>query len=299
MTVVALVPPNEGIHATLSNSGLSRVMVGPPFEQMATIHRLPESIALSAAYKATGLFELRPDDPMLLPFEGNGVDTTWRLEMPKGANRFDYATLYDVLFTVHYTALEDRDYRTKVLDSMGQDSEGFVRTSAVRYFSLHNDFADEWYHLLNPVPGLSEDKYWNPATQAEADGKPQRPYVVALDLNLTDFVPNEERRSIKKVALAMQTADGQEGQDWCLPVQAVLGSSGGKTELRIDRFLGSLDGLSGRQPYGKWVFSFGNQCGPSQTTVAPPTVDLANELKKRVKDFWLIIEYDAAVHYNR
>ncbi len=217
----------------------------------------------------------------------------------KGANRFNYDTLYDVLFTIHYTALEDRDYRAKLLDAMGQDDEGYLRTAGVRYFSLRNDFADQWYQFLNPVVGLTEDKYWNPAGQLDAYGKPQRPYIVTFDLNLTDFVPNEEKRRIKKVTLAMQTADGQEGQDWCLPVQAALGNSGGKTELRIDRFAGTVDGLNGRQPYGRWVLSLLKQCGDPQSTLAPPTIDLANELKKRVKDLWLIIEYDAAVYYNR
>ena len=90
ISVFALIPPNEGIHATLSNPGISHVMVGEPFEARSIVQRLPESVAISSPRGGTGLFELRPDDPMLFPFEGSGVQTTWTLEMDKGANRFDY-----------------------------------------------------------------------------------------------------------------------------------------------------------------------------------------------------------------
>src|SRR5205823_15053880 len=114
----------EGIHATLSTGGLSRVVVGPPFDTPRVIQRLPESISVTTASNGTGLFELRLDDPILLPFEGNGVETTWRLELPKGANRFDFTTLVDVLLTVRYTALEDRGFRRKVLRAMGADNDG-------------------------------------------------------------------------------------------------------------------------------------------------------------------------------
>ncbi len=88
LTVVALVPPTEGIHATLSNSGISRVMTGEPFEEPTVIYRLPEAIAISSPFNSSGLFELNPQDPMLLPFEGSGVATDWRLEMPKGGQPF-------------------------------------------------------------------------------------------------------------------------------------------------------------------------------------------------------------------
>src|SRR5262245_11230290 len=33
ISVIALIPPVEGIHATLSNTGVSRVIAGPPFDQ--------------------------------------------------------------------------------------------------------------------------------------------------------------------------------------------------------------------------------------------------------------------------
>jgi hypothetical protein len=301
VTVLALIPPNEGIHATLSNAGISRVMVGGLWEQLSTIYRLPESVALSGPSKAIGLFELHPNDPMLFPFEGSGVATTWRLEMPKGANRFDFATLYDVLVTIRYTAQEDRDYRAKVLEGMKQDDEGFVDTEAVRYFSLRHDFADQWYHLLNPVLGKLPEEYWDPAAQETANGKPQKPYTMALDVKTSDFVPNEDRRTIKKVTLAVQMAESHESKDLTLPLAVCFGGKKPNVELKNDRITTPVEGLSGKSPYGRWILSAGVGCGVQETT--PQTggtlATMLRDLKEQVRDLWLIVEYKAKVHYNK
>jgi hypothetical protein len=71
---------------------------GGPFETV-TLRRDPESIAFTAPVNATGLFDLEPEGNLLLPFEGMGVDTIWRLELPKPANPIDYQSIADVLLT--------------------------------------------------------------------------------------------------------------------------------------------------------------------------------------------------------
>lgn len=177
LTAVALIPPVEGIHATLSNSGLSRVMV-PPFDQPRVIQRLPESIAVSAANNGTGLFELRLDDPILLPFEGSGVETTWTLEMPKGSNRFDYETLMDILFTVRYTAMEDLSYRDKVVKQLAKTVTGSSS------FGLRTTFPDEWYDLHNPDFADQKEYGYDP-------GKIHPPYEMEFEIRKSDFPPNE------------------------------------------------------------------------------------------------------------
>jgi len=67
LTMVALIPPNQGIRATLTSSGLSRVVTGKDVFQTAVIRREPESVALSAPVNATGLFDLQADGDVLLP----------------------------------------------------------------------------------------------------------------------------------------------------------------------------------------------------------------------------------------
>lgn len=299
VSIVALIPPTEGVHATLSNPGISRVMTGSPWEQYSTIYRLPESVALSGASKATGLFELNANDPMLFPFEGNGVASTWRLEMPKGANRFDYNSLYDVLLTIRYTALDDSEYRRKVLDDLGQTDEGFVKTGAVRYFSMRNSFPDQWYQLLNPIIG--QEQYWDPRSGEPSGGNPQLPYTMVADLKPTDFVPNEDRRRIKKVTLAMQIADGEEFEnEWCVPISLNFGGNKSNVfaQLKNTQVTSEIDGFTGRQPYGPWVLAFGRSCDVGGSEL-PTMRDHAELLSERVQDLWLIVEYEASVHYNR
>ena len=81
---------------------------------------------------------------MLLPFEGNGVDTRWEFCLPKAANPIDYSTIADVLLSVEYTALHSAAYQQRVQRDLGPE------TSADRYFSFRQEFADAWYDLHNP-----------------------------------------------------------------------------------------------------------------------------------------------------
>ncbi|HEY7495287.1 MAG TPA: hypothetical protein VIH59_29800, partial [Candidatus Tectomicrobia bacterium] len=120
-SVVALIPPIQGIHATLSTAGVSRVVIGPDIFQTVPIRRDPELVALTSPMNASGVFELEAQSSgMLLPFEGSGVDTTWELRMPKAANFFDYRTIGDVLITIDYTALQSWDYAQQVIQSLRQ-----------------------------------------------------------------------------------------------------------------------------------------------------------------------------------
>ena len=148
VSVLALIPPNRGIRATLTASGVSRVVTaGGVFQdsfQTVVVRRDPERIAFTSPNDATGLFELQPDEEMLLPFEAMGVDTNWELQLPKAANPFDFRTIADVMFTIEYTALYNDAYRQQVIRELNRT----VR--AERSYSIQRDFPDQWYHLHNP-----------------------------------------------------------------------------------------------------------------------------------------------------
>src|SRR5205085_1210178 len=126
----ALVSPVRGVRATLSASGLSRVVVAGDQFVPVVLSRPPEAIAFTSPQNATGLFNLEPENGLLLPFEGMGVDTVWHLELPKPANPFDYQSIADVQLTIEYTAANSYDYRQEVL--RGQDRQ----FSADRAFSI-------------------------------------------------------------------------------------------------------------------------------------------------------------------
>jgi hypothetical protein len=147
-SLVALVPPDRGIRATLYSNGVSRVITGQggTFGEVIVRHD-PTVVALTSPINATGVFDLDVQSDLLLPFESSGVDTTWELRLPPAANPLDFASIVDVLFTVEYTALSDDDYRRQVVIGLNADRD----RGADRVFSLAQDFPDAWYDLNNPA----------------------------------------------------------------------------------------------------------------------------------------------------
>lgn len=298
VSIDALVPPNEGIHATLSNDGISRVMTGPPFENPAIIHRLPESVALSSPVKATGLFDLRPDDPMLHPFEGSGVATSWRLEMSKGANRFDYHTIADVRFTVRYRALEDPSYRNKVLANLGQDGEGYVKAESLRFFSVRNEYPDQWYRFHHPI-GSSVTL---PSTECPKPDSQAADFSLELDVKEADFLPNESSRKIKNLSLVIAKADNlsanQSGVPFTLKFCPASGFPPTSTSLSGDGTFKSSEAFNGRVPYGKWILTL-DTSGPSRAKY-PYIFPEPNKVNiEWLKDVLVVFEYQTRVHYSR
>jgi Tc toxin complex TcA C-terminal TcB-binding domain len=217
VTVLALVPPGDSLRLTLSNSGVSRVMVEPPFEHARVVQRMPESVAITAPNNGTGLFEVRLDDPILLPFEGSGVESIWTLEMPKGANRFDYNTLVDVLLTVRYTALDDPDYRDKVVKKLGKTVTR-VTSSGFRTY-----FPDAWYSLHNPVFLADQSQY------GFEPGQPLPPYAMQFDIQAADFPPNEQIGKMERFNITFQQQRYAR-----VPLELQLRPAGGTAEYAVD-----------------------------------------------------------------
>lgn len=181
-SVIALIPPVQGIRATLATNGVSRVTIAGDSFQPAVVRRDPEMVALTSPTNATGLFELEQQSDMLLPFEAMGVDTSWEFQMPKPANPFDYNSVADVLISIDYTALNDVDYRQQVIRSLNGD------LSAERAFSLRRR-ADAWYDLNNADPT---------ATQIST----------SITIKPEDFPPHIDSLSLKHLTLFVAPADG-------------------------------------------------------------------------------------------
>ena len=187
-SVIALIPPVEGIKATLSTAGISRAVIGGDLFQTILIQREPESVALTSPLNATGLFELEAQGQgdMLLPFEGLGVDTTWEFRLPKPANAFDFRTIADVLVTLNYTALDSPTYRQQVIRQLDRSTE------AERAFSLRHQFPDAWYDLHHP-------------DLAEA---PHQPMRISFATRPEDFPPNITALRIAHVTLYIARKPG-------------------------------------------------------------------------------------------
>jgi hypothetical protein len=180
-SVVALIPPVDGIHATLSTTGPSRVVVGGDVFQTVVIKRTPEYIAMSAPSNSTGVLELDPQPDMLLPFEGSGVDMSWEFSMPKAANQLDYRAIADVLITLEYTALNSIDYRQQVIQTLKPT------VTSDRPFSLRSQFPDQWYDLHNPQ-------------------QTSTPMTVRFTTVREDFPPNIDALKIQQVLMYFITS---------------------------------------------------------------------------------------------
>jgi Tc toxin complex TcA C-terminal TcB-binding domain/Bacterial Ig domain len=267
MSIVALIPPIQGVRATLVASGISRVVAGGDLFQSVIVRRDPELIAFTSPSNATGLIELEPETGMLLPFESMGVDTSWELQLPKAANPFDFRSIADVLFTVEYTALQDFSYRQQVIKQL-EDT-----VSAERVFSLRDHFADQWYALHNPEQATT---------------------LMAVNFSLTskDFPPNVEELRIRQMIFAVARAEGRtfeiESVRLMLTPQGETVPVGGEVNGTTDGLISTRRGnatawvpLIGRSPVGAWELTL------------PDTEEMRNRFKnEEIDNLLLVLTYE-------
>jgi Tc toxin complex TcA C-terminal TcB-binding domain len=128
-----------------------------------------DSIATSSAQQDAGVFELNFHDERLLPFEGAGVISRWKLDLPHGAEgtpairQFDYQTISDVVLHFQYTAREGSGSRDLVtaLNAFalpeGSSGDDDRRPPLKRVLSMAQEFGTEWYRFLQPSPGAPSD----------------------------------------------------------------------------------------------------------------------------------------------
>src|SRR5690606_17058299 len=91
-----------------------------------------------------GVFELRFDGERLLPFEGAGAISQWRLEIPQQDNRFDLSTLTDAVIHVQYVA---RDAGSQLRTAArAQVADKYPR--AKRLVSARYELPDAWHAFV-------------------------------------------------------------------------------------------------------------------------------------------------------
>ena len=272
-SIIALIPPIEGIKATLSSTGLSRVVINQNnIFQTQEIPRPPESVALTSPRDATGLFELTPQSQeLLLPFESMGVEASWELRLPKAANLFDYSTIADVLITIEYTALDSFTYRQQVIQTLGSTISGD------RPFSFRNEFADQWFDLNNPDQTAT-------------------PMTVRFETRRTDFPPNLEDLSIQQVVLYIARKDGDLFEvPLTLNYSEQNGTEVGGEATTVDGTVSTRRGnaiswisMIGRSPFGEWALIF-----PDEPNNVIPDGRRIRELfdTEQIEDILFVITY--------
>lgn len=268
-SVIALVPPTQGIRATLSASGMSRVTVADGGYQTLTLRRDPELVALTSPASATGLFELDVQSELLLPFEGMGVDTTWTLDMPRASNPFDFSTIADVLLTVEYTALHSHDYRHQVIRTLD------TRFSAEKGVSFRELFPDAWYELSNSAPSMEA--------------------TVTFDLARDHFPPNLEDLRVESLLLHFAPRNGAPVEARVSDLRFPALDTAAGAPVVVSRSAGSAEAVEGvvSTRRNHWRPVVGARLVAGQWSL---TVDAATAARIRggeVEDLLLVIGYGA------
>lgn len=121
------------------------------------------SIATSSAQNDHGMFELNFRDERYLPFEGAGVISRWRLELPAEFRHFDYDTISDVIIHMSHTARDGGDvFKSAVTTSIQDAINKWLNilaeeeTGIPRLFSLKQEFPNAFHKLLNPTGPTQE-----------------------------------------------------------------------------------------------------------------------------------------------
>lgn len=108
-----------------------------------------QSIVTSHAQNDGGLFETNLRDERFLPFEGQGVVSNWKLELPGALRQFDYHTMADVVLHIRYTAREGGALlRQEAEMSVRQLMEDVSVSELTQLFSLNHEFSSEWQRFV-------------------------------------------------------------------------------------------------------------------------------------------------------
>ncbi len=181
INLIALIPTVEGVNASLSSLPSSSIVAGDIQPEAREIRRLSEKMIFNGARGENGVFQLQQNPNIYNAFEGMGVAASWIFEMQKPSNFLDYNSIADILITINYTAIDNSNYRSQIIEELGQRFQG------ERPFSFKNNFPDQWYDLNNADLFLVEDQL-----------------KVKFNLRPIDFPPNISRISIEQIGLAVR-----------------------------------------------------------------------------------------------
>src|SRR5258708_28582836 len=163
LTLACVTGPYTGVNATLSLTN-AMVRIQPPNATYkpqsataapndSTVVSSPiaatgtATIATSSGQNDAGLFDVNLRDERWLPFEGQGVISTWNLVLDPRDNNFHFSTLTDVVLHVRYTArgAGDQTAANNVRNALKPTTPRAILVS------VRNTFGNAYYTFFNPV----------------------------------------------------------------------------------------------------------------------------------------------------
>ncbi|MEZ4313954.1 MAG: neuraminidase-like domain-containing protein, partial [Polyangiaceae bacterium] len=110
--------------------------------------RAIKALSTSTADDDAGLFQLDLRDEKLLPYEGQGVIGTWKIEVPREQNRFALHRISDVVLHLRYTARDAGEpFKTAALDHAKSPASG-PPARRTRVVSARAESPEAWARFL-------------------------------------------------------------------------------------------------------------------------------------------------------
>jgi hypothetical protein len=117
------------------------------------------SIATSTAQNDPGVLEFSFRDERLMPFEGVGAISEWRLQFLMALRAVDYETINDVMMIITYTAEHDELLRETVEEASGAVEGALLKvlrmTPLARTFSMRQDLSTGFNRILHRAAGTA------------------------------------------------------------------------------------------------------------------------------------------------
>jgi len=237
-----------------------------------------QSIATSHGQNDSGLFELNFHDERYLPFEGAGVVSSWRLELPLETNSIDRRTIMDVVFDVRYTASPGGEsLKIAALDAL--PSRG------ARLISLRHEFPSEWFRFINTAT--------TPATKRELNfplTEERFPYSVrrkAMKTGSSIRIGGVHVFALAREGATLTTEGATDIQVDVLPFSGTVPAAASETvsiQLTEDPVMGGI-------LHGKRTFATGHEKELGNPWTLQIEEDVFQEIVGAVEDLLLVLEY--------
>lgn len=162
LSIPCIAGPYTGVNATftlLEHKFRNTAIGGKGYEEDTeetderfSSHLIPiKAIAVSSAQNDSGVFELNFKDDRYLPFEGAGVISKWRLELPS-IRQYDYRTISDVIVHINYTANKGgerlkAEANKSLLEQLKNIAQSLNETGLHLALSMKHDLPNDWHML--------------------------------------------------------------------------------------------------------------------------------------------------------
>jgi hypothetical protein len=217
VSIPAVVGPYTSVHCTLTLLR-SSIRVSPvvtsgyprdtdnPDDRFVDYLGSTDTIVTSTGTSDTGMFETNLRDDRFLHFEGAGVVSTWRLELPQ-IRTFDHVAIPDVMLQFRHTARPGGTHfaamATKEVVQAFNDASASPLTVL---FSLRHDFPTEWAAFVNGKGDLAIPIRKNFFPYLAQSGR------VTID-GLTLYTPGKNKLAQHALPVPDDFSDGINGPD--------------------------------------------------------------------------------------